>query len=94
MANVNFQLLGSGNVNPGASTSFVWKNAPSKHVWAFSVEAKDVTGDDFLLGPVAFEITRVVYHLITPGNRRIEVVIKNSGSVASGYNLYSAMIGA
>ena len=94
MANVSFQLLGSSSLNAGESTTWTWHNAPSQRVWAFSVEAKDVEGSDFLPGPVAFEVTRVVYHLIAPGNRRVSVTIKNSGNFGWGYNLYMARISA
>ncbi len=94
MANVSFQQLGSGFLKAGASESKYWLNAPSPRVWAFSVEPKDVSGTEILLGPGVFEITRVVYHLTSPGERKVEVVVKNRGNVDSGYNLYMARIGA
>jgi hypothetical protein len=91
MANVSLQLQVSGTLDAGATASHRWKNAPSKRVWAFSVEPADVT-DGLLTESIAFEITRVLYWLESPGKRHVEVEVKNVGGITWGYNIYMAQI--
>jgi hypothetical protein len=94
MANVSFQLLATGSLAAGASTTWSWNNAPSQRVWGFSVDPVDVTGDEILPGPSSFEITRVTYKLVSPGKRVISVQVKNTGAFTWSYNLYMSRVSA
>ncbi len=94
MANVSFQLMVSDGLNPGASKTYSWKHAPGERVWGFSVDPKDVKGEEFLPGTVSFEITHVSYQLIAPGERIINVTVKNTGGFGWEFNLYMSRIGA
>jgi hypothetical protein len=94
MATVSFQKMWEGFIGGGGTQTVYWNNAPSQRVWAFSAEAKDPVGDEFLPGAVHFTITSVKNELISAGNRRIRVDIMNTSGTGWTCVVYMTRIKA
>ena len=87
MASVQMKELFSGKLSAGASTTIPWKNPP-KHVVNFWVAPPELPDEGIFLGKLPFQITKVLSMMDQPNHFRIEVTIKNSGTVEGPYKLY------
>jgi hypothetical protein len=88
VATANIELIGSGSLAAGATTTKTWKNPPLGNVLGFWVQPRKLASEEILVGPAAFQIVSVVTKMDLPNHFVVEVQVKNVGSVDFGFELF------
>ena len=92
MASANIQLIGSGTLAAGKTTTKGWNNPPVTKVLGFWVAPKALAPDELLVGPVSFQIISVTSTMDSPNHFVANVTVKNTSSNSHGFELYMSYL--
>jgi hypothetical protein len=98
MATIHKAKIGTvASVDPGATTNFQWNNPPQATVLGYFAYANPPTpSGEHGSKQGSVEIVRVIHTLIKkndgPNVERVNIHVKNTGSIATGFDLYQSWI--
>jgi hypothetical protein len=98
MATIHKAKIGTvSSLAPGSTTNFQWNNPPQATVLGYFAYADPPPGQgEHGSAQGSVEIVRVVHTLIKkndgPNVERVNIHVKNTGTIATGFDLYQSWI--
>jgi hypothetical protein len=98
MATIHKAKIGTvQSLAPGSTTNFQWNNPPQATVLGYFAYADPPAGQgEHGSAQGSVEIVRVIHTLIKkndgPNVERVNIHVKNTGTIATGFDLYQSWI--